>query len=331
MTSLQRPTDRGSETILVQPAAFVPVQRGQAWREAARAALVMAAALLTITIGVAALASVAGQPSLAGDVLTLAIPAILAGALAFLSPCSLPIIAGYFTFALAQTQSTHQGRVRFASLTLAFVAGIGTTMALLGASFTGLGSFAVEYQEQLALVGGLLVIGFGLMSLFGRGFGQLRVSHRPAVGVAGAYTYGLISALGWTSCTGPILGGILTLLLSQGATIGGWLALVGGGALALLYALGLGLPLLVLVTAAAQAGPRNRVAQTLKGRGFTFTLGGRTVSFHTTALVSGVLLIVLGVMLATGAMTEMSTWLASSPVAQWGVTLEDWVRNLFPA
>lgn len=329
MTSLQRPAGESGPTVLAPPAPFVPVSRGQAWREAARAALVMAAALLLVTVGVAALASAAGQPSLAGDVLTLALPALVAGALAFLSPCSLPIIAGYFTFALAQTQS--EGRVRFAPLTLAFVAGIGTTMALLGASFTGLGAFAVEYQRQLALVGGLIVIGFGVMSLFGRGFGQLRFAHRPGVGVAGAYTYGLISALGWTSCTGPILGGILTLLLSQGATIGGWLSLVGGGALALMYTLGLGLPLLILVTAAAQAGPRNRVAQALKGRGITLSLGGRSVALHSTALVSGVLLIALGVLLATGMMTEMSTWLASSPVALWGVEVEERVRSLFPS
>jgi cytochrome c-type biogenesis protein len=296
-------------------------RRASPWLGALRAFGVTLLLLIAAVVLVAALGAALDEPALAGDVLTLALPALLAGVLSFLSPCSLPILIGYFSIAL-QEQSDRIGRI-----TVGFLAGIGTTMAVLGAGFTALGAAVIDHQEAIALVGGVLVIGFGLMSLAGKGFAGVQVGARPAASAGGAYAYGLIFALGWTTCVGPILGSVLTLLVAQGSSVGGALSLVAGSVLSLIYVLGLGLPLFLLVTALLSGGPSGRLTRLLRGRGWEIHLSGRTLYLHSTSMVSGLLLIALGLLLATGQMTIISERLAASPLAELGVRLEEWLNG----
>lgn len=282
----------------------------------------MFAALLALLLVVAGLSAIARQPSLSTDVLTLAIPAFLAGVLSFLSPCSLPILAGYFSIAIRQQAN------RLGVMTVAFLAGLGTTMAVLGAGFTALGAAVIDRQEQLSFFGGLIVIAFGVMSLAGKGFAGIRSFERPAATASGAYLYGLIFALGWTTCVGPILGAVLTMLLAQGSTTGGMLSLVAGGALAIVYVLGLGLPLLLLVSALSNKGSESRLNKMLRGRGWEVAVAGRTLYLHSTTLISGLLLIALGVLLATGQMTELSRMLEGSPLSTFETRLERLLNDL---
>lgn len=295
-----------------------PIGRGF-WRSLRSVGAVFAA-LLALLIVVAAIGAAAHESSLAADVLTLAIPAFLAGALSFLSPCSLPILIGYFSIALRQ--STRD----LGWMTVAFLAGLGTTMAVLGAGFTALGAAVIDRQDQLEVAGGLVVIAFGIMSLAGKGFSGIRSFERPAATVSGAYLYGLIFALGWTTCVGPILGAILTMLLAQGSSTGGALSLVAGGALAIVYVLGLGLPLLILVSALRSRGSSGRAGRMLKGRGWTVNVAGRAIHLHSTTMISGVMLIVLGVLLASGQMAELSRTLAGSPLSSLETNLERWLN-----
>lgn len=292
------------------------------WRMVLRSFGGVLAALVAILVLVAALGAAADEPQLAGDVIALAIPAFVAGIFSILSPCSLPIVVGYFSIALQEQRS------RIGAITVAFLTGVGTTMAVIGAGFTALGSFAIEYQVWLAQIGGVLVIGFGVMSLLGKGFAGYSGFNRPAASISGAYLYGLIFALGWTTCIGPILGSILTLLLVQGSTTAGALSLAAGGSLALIYVLGLGLPIMLLVGALRSAGPQSRIARALRGRGWEVTVFGRTLYLHSTQVVSGLLLIFLGILLLTGQMTEMSEQLASSRLAQVGVDIEAWIDRM---
>lgn len=298
------------------------VSPGGEWKAALRSFGAVVALLLLILVSIAALGAAADEPQLAGDVIALAIPAFVAGVFSILSPCALPIVVGYFTVALQEQ------RGRAGAITVAFLCGVGTTMAVIGAGFTALGSFAIEYQVWLAQIGGVLVICFGLMSLLGKGFGGISGFNRPSATVSGAYLYGLIFALGWTTCVGPILGSILTLLLAQGSTTAGALSLAAGGSLALIYVLGLGLPIMLLVGALRSAGPKSGVARALRGRGWEVTLLGRTLYLHSTQVISGLLLIVLGILLLTGQMTAMSEQLASSRLAQVGVDIEAWIDRL---
>ena len=278
--------------------------------------------LLVIVVLTAIAGQLAGEPGLASDLLALALPALLAGVLSILSPCSLPITLGYFSVAFQEK------RERIGIITLAFLGGVGTTMAVLGASFTALGSFAIEQQELLATIGGALVIVFGVMSIFGKGFGGMTISRRGGFGTGAAYLYGLVFALGWTTCVGPILGSILTLLIAQGAVASTSISIVAGAALSLIYVLGLGIPIMLLVLALRGGGDRSAIHQRLRGRGFQIDLFGRTLYLHTTSLISGLLLIGLGILLITGEMTRLSEQLAASRMSQWLVDLEQWIPGI---
>ncbi len=303
-------------TLLERSASNGARRTGSDWLSAIKWLVTTVALLGIVIVAIAVLGAVFDETDLASSVIALAIPAFAAGVFSILSPCSLPIVIGYFSLALQDR------REQSGAMTVSFLLGVGTTMAVIGAGFTALGSLAVDYQETLSRVGGLLIIGFGLMSLAGKGFGGLRILRGSGATVGGAYLYGLVFALGWTTCVGPILGSILTLLLAEGSSAAGTLSLVAGGTLSLIYVLGLGLPILVLVSALQSAGPTNAVARALRGTGREVEVLGRTLFLHSTQVISGLLLIVLGVMLFSGQMTALSESLASSPLTELGLSIE---------
>ncbi len=166
------------------------------------------------------------------------------------------------------------------------------------------------------------------MTLLGKGFTGLNLSRRGGFGAGPAYLYGLVFALGWTTCVGPILGSILTMLLAEGSSASGMLSLVAGGSLSLIYVLGLGLPIVLLVMALRGGSSHRDVASRLRGRSFSVSAAGRTLHLHTTAVVSGLLLIGLGVLLLTGEMTRLSQQLAASRFSQWLVEIERWIPGV---
>lgn len=294
-------------------------RRGSLWLASAQATGLVLASLLVILVIVGLIGTSLGEPGLAGRVLTLALPAVLAGMLAILSPCSLPIVLGYFSVMFQQQPQ------RIGGITLAFLLGVGTTMSVLGASFTTLGSFAIENQEQMARFGGALIIGFGVLTLTGRGFGGLHFTRRTGAGLGAAYLFGLMFALGWTACVGPILGSILTLLLADAASSSGVISLISGAALSQMYVLGMGLPILIVVLGLVGSGSGRDLGGLLRGRTFAPTIGHRTFSLHLTTVISGALLIGLGVLMLTGVMTRLSQQMGTSALSRWVVTLERWI------
>jgi cytochrome c-type biogenesis protein len=270
-------------------------------------------AVLTISDGSAQGASLPNG----GSVLVLAPAAFLAGIFSFLSPCTLPILPAYFAF-------TFQARrERIVLMTVAFFLGLATTVVLLGASATALSQLLFTYLREITLIGGLVIIGFGIMSLFGKGFTGFQMLDRPTASVAGSYLYGATFALGWTACVGPIYGALLTLLATQG------IAVLQGAVLAFIYALGLGMPLILVATFFSRLGSGSRFWRIIKGRAFTLNLGVTTLELHTTSVLSGLLLIVMGVLLATNQITAMSEWTQSTPMAQWALSLENSIQRLF--
>ncbi len=277
------------------------------------------AALLALIIAVLALGGPAQRAGLpGGSVLLLAPAAFLAGVFSFLSPCTLPILPAYFAF-------TFQARrERVVMMTVAFFLGLATTMVLLGASATALSKLLFRNLEHLTLIGGLVIIAFGVMSILGKGFGGAKLLDRPTASIAGSYLYGATFALGWTACVGPILGALLTLLV---ATQG--VAVFQGAILAFIYALGLGTPLILVATFFSRVGKGSRLWQIMRGRGVTLNLGFAQIHTHTTSIMSGVLLIVMGALLASGQLTALSQWSTSTPLAQWAISLEQWVERIF--
>ena len=258
-----------------------------------------------------------GRGSNLGTLLALALPAYLAGIFSLLSPCCLPILPAYFSFTFGAQ------RHRVVAMSIAFFLGLATTMVVLGASFTALGALIFPYRETVTRVGGLLIVGFGAMLVLGKGFSGLRLQDRPAATLAGTYLYGLTFAFGWTACVGPILGAVLTALATTG------LSVLSGATLAFIYALGLATPLTLLATFFGRIGHGTRLSNIIRGRGFSMRIGSATLHLHTTQLISGAMLIVVGLMLATGKLSQLTQWMATGTGARLALAIEDWLASLF--
>ena len=208
-------------------------------------------------------------------------------------------------------------------MSIAFFLGLATTLVVLGASLTALSSLIFPYRELLARGGGLIIVGFGVMSVLGKGFSGLQVTERPAATLLGTYLYGLTFALGWTACVGPILGAILTALATTGVSV------LAGAALAFIYALGLATPLTLLAVGFHRIGPKARLGTILRGRGFSVRVGSMQFHMHTTSLLSGLLLITVGVMLGTGELVWLSQRLASGWAANLVLNIDRWLAHIF--
>lgn len=279
---------------------------------------VMAVVVLAIIILLLNGGSQASMASPSGaNMIILAPAAFLAGLFSFLSPCTLPILPAYFAFTF-QAQ-----RERVVLMTVAFFLGLATTMVVLGASATALSQVLFRNLEIFTLIGGLVIIVFGVMSLLGKGFAGVQMLDRPSTSIAGSYVYGATFALGWTSCVGPILGALLTLLATQG------IAVLQGAVLAFVYALGLGSPLILVAAFFSRLGTGSPFWKFMRGRGFDVNLGFTTLHLHSTSVASGLLLIVMGVLLATGQLTALTAWSQQTPLASWAVGLEQWLEGLF--
>lgn len=272
---------------------------------------------LLMPAGSEQLSSTAGSQNAFATVLTLALPTFLAGVFSFLSPCTLPILPAYFAFTFQAK------RQQIALMTLAFFLGLATTMTLLGATLSLVGRLVYDWRDQLAVIGGILIIGLGCMSILGKGFSGMQLAQRPATTFAGTYVFGMTFALGWSACTGPILGTLLTLLVAQGASV------LAGGALALIYTLGLAVPLFLVAIFFRQLGAGSRAWTILRGKGYTVNVFGRTLYLHSTSILSGVLLIMIGALLASGRLYTLSQWTQSTAAGQWALDIETAISNFF--
>ena len=157
----------------------------------------------------------------------------MGGLFSFLSPCVLPLFPSYLSFitgmSLEELQSAADDRRRrrwILGHSLAFVAGFSMVFVGMGASFSALGQFLFDYRDRIRLVGGLLIIVFGLyiagvlpLDFLGR-YRQIQLRAKPA-GLVGSWLVGVTFAIGWTPCVGPILGSILSLAGDGGHGVDG--------------------------------------------------------------------------------------------------------------
>jgi cytochrome c-type biogenesis protein len=177
-------------------------------------------------------------------------------------------------------------------LSVCFVLGFSTVFVALGATATAFSRLLLSYRYEASLVGGAIIILFGV---FMTGFVRLPVLERDlrfhgsirGGRPIGAYLLGLAFGFGWTPCIGPVLGAILTVsALSSTAS--------AGIALLAVYSLGLGVPFL------ASAAFADGLIQRLK----SMRRIGRTLQIG-----AGFVMIVMGVAMLTGTMSSFSFWL----------------------
>ena len=218
--------------------------------------------------------------------------AALAGILSFLSPCVLPIVPPYLAYMTGVNVSGLQARQRSAVVpALMFVLGLSTVFLLMGMAASAFGRMFLQYQDWLARASGVVVIVMGLHFLRVIRIPILdqeaRLDAKGEGGALGAYVLGLAFAFGWTPCIGPQLGMILSLA-AQGGEAG------RGAALLAVYAAGLGLPFLLSAIFITRAiGVMNRIKPHLA----------------LIEKVMGVLLVVVGLALLTGAFSAFAYWL----------------------
>ncbi|MCE5194478.1 MAG: cytochrome c biogenesis protein CcdA [Nitrospiraceae bacterium] len=175
--------------------------------------------------------------------------AFIAGLLSFLSPCVLPLLPSYISFITGisfeeLTADADKKRIRTLTIkhSLLFIAGFSLIFILLGASSSYLGRVLFEYKDWIRIVGGVVIIIFGLsisgilnISLLMREK-KIHLSSKPA-GYLGTVIVGMTFATGWTPCIGPILG---TILIYAGSKA----SMLEGIKLLAIYSAGLALPFL---------------------------------------------------------------------------------------
>jgi len=183
---------------------------------------------------------------------------------------------------------------RFAlmSAAFAFVLGFSTVFVALGAGASTVGAFLRAWQQELAIVAGVIIIVMGLnfLGVFRIPFLSRELRFQGGgkqAGVGSAYLMGLAFAFGWTPCIGPVLGPILTLA--------GGRETIGEGALMLaVYSLGLGIPFLI---AALFSGAFMRFMQKFR------------VHMGRMEKVIGGLLVLAGVLFLSGGIQSAAFWL----------------------
>jgi len=176
--------------------------------------------------------------------------ALLAGFFSFLSPCVLPLIPAYFTFitGFSIEQLTKQCnadiRKKVISSTIAYVMGFSSVFIMMGVSASFLGSLIIKYTDFIRIVGGFVIIIFGihltgLIRIPGLEFEKrIHFTQKP-VHLLGTFFVGMAFGAGWSPCIGPLLGSILIIAGSQETV---W---HGTGLLAT-YSLGLAIPFIII-------------------------------------------------------------------------------------
>lgn len=216
--------------------------------------------------------------------------AFVAGVLSFLSPCQLAVVPAYVGYLSGSAVGVAGSRARTVGHAAIFVAGFSLVFILLGASVGLVGYLVYDYVPLLRRVGGLVLIVFGLHFL---GLLKIPLLYReaklglapsPKRGLGASLLLGVVFGVGWTPCIGPTLAAIL-LLASATQTVG------QGAALLAVYSVGLGVPFLATAFALESA---SRLLRRINRHGNVVTL------------VSGVLLILMGILIFTNRVQQLS-------------------------
>jgi cytochrome c-type biogenesis protein len=224
------------------------------------------------------------------------IAAFSAGMISFLSPCVLPLVPGYISYVSgsAAMDGSRTSNIRWSAVlpSLCFVLGFSSVFVALGASATLLSRMLLSYRYETNLIGGAVIILFGIFTSGLVPMPWLERDmryHGPLYGgkLSGAYLLGLAFGFGSTPCIGPVLGAILTVSSISTNTSAGIVLLTA-------YAAGLGIPFLASAL----------FTENLMRRMATMRKTGRRLKIG-----AGAAMVAMRIAMVTGYMTSMSYWL----------------------
>lgn len=239
--------------------------------------------------------------ALSGSLL-LAVPvALVAGLVSFFSPCVVPLLPGYLSYAtgLSGADLESAGRGRMVVGSSLFVLGFSAVFVAMGTASGALGDWLIVYAREISVVLGAftILVGVAFLGLVPWMQRDVRVHRVPAVGLGAAPLLGVLFGLGWTPCIGPTLSAVQVLAFQEATA-------ARGALLSVFYSLGLGLPF---------------VAAAL---GFRRMLGAvHWVRRHQAWVTrtGGIMLIVVGVLLVSGVwdlwVAYLRGWVGSFSVA----------------
>ena len=227
--------------------------------------------------------------------------ALLAGFVSFASPCVLPLIPGYLGYITGLTGADlrEQRRGRIFWGVLLFVLGFSLVFVVMSVVLAQLGAFAwFRGQEWIMVVLGILVMVRGVVFLGGLSWFQRdrKIERRPPPGLWGAPVLGMTFGLGWAPCIGPTFAAVQALAYVDGASTGKAVVLTTA------YCLGLGVPFILIALAMRR--------------------GMGAMSFFrrhrlTLQRVGGVVLVLIGLAMATGVWSALVSWIQSEFVTDW--------------
>ena len=214
--------------------------------------------------------------------------AFLEGIITFISPCLLPMLPVYISyFAGTEEKNTKKTLLNATG----FVCGFTIVFVLMGAMAGIIGGFFIKHRVVVNIITGLIVILFGLYFL---GiikinlFKGMKTSVKENMGFFSSLLFGAVFSISWTPCVGAFLGSALALASNEGSVLKGVIML-------LLYSMGLGIPFIVTAV----------LIEKLKSA-FDFI----KKNYKVINIVSGIFLIITGLLMATGLFSKLTTMLS---------------------
>ncbi len=217
----------------------------------------------------------------------------LEGLMTFISPCVLPLLPVYVLYFTGGREKNSAGRTL--GRALCFVAGFTAVFVLLGVFAGSLGALLIRWQTAVNIFMGVIMVIFGMHYAGWLKFGLLSRTLKPGAriepkGYASCVLLGAVFAVGWSPCTGPLLGSALMMAAGQGSVLSGM-------ALLLLYSLGLGVPFVLCALLIDQ----------LKGM-----LAFIKRHYEMINRVCGLFLILVGLLMMSGLYARFSAWVSSA-------------------